>query len=240
MNEKDYIVQESRARLSSGSGIYVMDKTLDKFKLLLPTTQVPFPSKEAAEVEIKVVTADTIGKLSGISTLNAGTADFYLHRDSIAILEAISGSEQEFLSVLSDFSAYRYTATITYTANSSEMDAAMTGTITITPKTDMEYVSNALPIMIPTLSFKSEIPAVVYLETTTGTYTQDIELKNSEGTVSATVESATVASAQVSSNRLTITGKAEGSTVVKLTSELEGWASWTTTILVVVPEAAGA
>ena len=153
------------------------------------------------------------------------------------MLEEIKGKEQEFMSVLSDFSTYRYTATMTYTANSSEMDAAMTGTLTITPKTKPTFVSNALKDMIPTLSFASEIPAVVELETTTGTYTQDIVLKNSEGTISATSADQAIASAQAAGNNITITGKAEGSTVVTVTSELEGWASWKTTILVVVPAA---
>ena len=214
MSRKDYIFQESRARLSSGSGIYILDKELNKFKLLIPTTQVPFVTQEAAEVEVKVVTSDTIGKLSGISTLNAGTADFYLHRDSI-----------------------RYTATMTYTPNSSEMDAAMTGTLTVTPKTQPTFVPNALKDMIPTLSFASEIPAVVELETTTGTYTQDIELKDSSGTITANAEDSAVVTAQVSGKKLTITGKVAGSTVVTLKSELEGWASWETTILVIVPAA---
>lgn len=237
MSRKDYIFQESRARLSSGSGIYILDKKLSKFKLLIPTTQVPFVTQEAAEVEVKVVTSDTIGKLSGISTLNAGTADFYLHRDSISSLEKISGTEQEFMSVLSDFSAYRYTATMTYTPNSSEMDAAMTGTLTVTPKTQPTFVPNALKDMIPTLSFASEIPAVVELKTTTETYTQDIELKNSSGTITANAEGSAVVTAQVTGKKLTIAGKNAGSTVVTLKSELEGWASWETTILVIVPTA---
>lgn len=237
MSKKDYIFQESRARLSSGSGIYILDKELSKFKLLIPTTQVPFVTQEAAEVEVKVVTSDTIGKLSGISTLNAGTADFYLHRDSISSLEKISGTEQEFMSVLSDFSAYRYTATMTYTPNSSEMDAAMTGTLTVTPKTQPTFVPNALKDMIPTLSFASEIPAVVELETTTGTYAQDIELKDPSGTITANAEDSAVVTAQISGKKLTITGKAAGSTVVTIKSELEGWASWETTILVIVPAA---
>lgn len=238
--QDNFIFQETRARLGSGSGIYVLDNALGgKFKLFLPTQQVPFTSKETGEVEIKVVNADVVGKLKGIDTLNAGETDFYLHRDTIKIVEAADGQTYEFLSLLSDFSAYRYTATVSYSASNTEMDAAIVGTLTLTPKTKPVFVANALPLLIPTLSFVSDIPPIVELATTTGKYEQEIELKEADGTYTATSENQEIATAQVSEKKLTITGVAEGSTIVTLKSSKTGFAPWETTILVVVPKSAG-
>lgn len=237
--EKNFIVTEDRARLGSGSGLYIKDSNYEgKYRLLLPTSSMPFTSRETGEVEIKVVTSDVVGKIKGVDTLNSGEADFYLHRDTIEAVEAVNGTEQNVLFLLSDFSGYRQTATITYTPSSAEMDSAITGTITVTPKTALAYEANCLPLLIPTLSFKSVIPAFVELETTTGTYTLDVELKDSKGTVTVKSSNDAVCTAAVSGNKITITGKAEGSTLVRLTSSLEGYASWSTSILVVVPKAA--
>lgn len=235
--DQEFLFQEKRARLGSGSGIYVLDNELGKFKLFLPTVQVPFVSKTANEVEIKVVTANVIGKIQGITTLDAGEADFYMHRDTIRLAEAMDGQTREFMTVLSDKTGYRFTATFSYSGSNTEMDAAIQGTATFTPKTEPTYVENVMPLLIPTLSFASEIPATVELATTTGTYEQNIELKVSTGTFTATSAETSIATANVSGKKLTITGVAEGSTIVTLKSELEGYAPWETTILVNVPAA---
>ena len=62
-------------------------------------------------------------------------------------------------------------------------------------------------------------------------------MKQKGATFTAEVDKSAIATAQVSSNKLTITGKAKGSAIVTLKSSLEGYASWETTILVIVPEA---
>ena len=238
MSLKDFIFTEDRARLGSGSGLYIKDSSLGgKYRLLVPTVNVPFTSRETGEIEIKVVTSDVVGKTKGVDTLNSGETDFYLHRDSIEAIEKVNGTEQEVLFLLSDFSGYRQTATITYTPSSAEMDGAITGSITVTPKTALSYEANCLPLLIPTASFKSVVPAYVELSETTGKYELTVEFKHAGTTLTAKSSNDTVVTASVTGNKLTITGKAEGSTLVRLTSSLEGFAPWNTSILVVVPKA---
>lgn len=238
MSLKDFIFTEDRARLGSGSGLYIKDNTLGgKYRLLVPTSSVPFTSRETGEVEIKVVTSDVVGKIKGVDTLNSGEADFYLHRDTIEALEKVNGTKQDVLFLLSDFSGYRQTATITYTPSTAEMDGAITGSLTVTPQTAATYEANCLPLLIPTCSFKSVIPAYVELDSTTAEYTLDVVCKFEGATVTATASNAEVCTATVSGNKVTIKGVKEGSTLVRLASSLDGYAPWNTSILVVVPKA---
>lgn len=238
MSLKDFIFTEDRARLGSGSGLYIKDDSLGgKYRLLIPTTSVPFTSRETGEVEIKVVTSDVVGKIKGVDTLNSSETEFYLHRDTIEALEKVNGTEQNVLFLLSDFSGYRQAATITYTPSSAEMDGAITGTLKLTPKTELVYEANCLPLLIKTCSFQSVIPAYVELNTTTAEYTLDVVCKFAGATVTVKSSNAEVCTATVSGNKVTIKGVAEGSTLVRLTSNLDGYAPWNTSILVVVPKA---
>ena len=62
-------------------------------------------------------------------------------------------------------------------------------------------------------------------------------MKHEGATFTANIDDESVATVLVEDNVLKITGKKEGSAIITLTSALEGYASWKTTILVVVPKA---
>lgn len=233
-------MQETRARLGAGSALYsdyFSDDT--KYQLLCPTVEAPFIGTEVAEVEIKVSSSKTVGKINGIETLNAGETTVYMHRDVIKILEEISGKTINLLSMAGDFTGFKYTGVITYTPSNATTDDAWQGTIKITPKTKPVYVENCYPIVKPTAHFTSGIEAVVELDETTGTYETTIETKPSGVTVTAKSASSDIATATITGNKLTITGVAEGSVIITLETQKEGYASWKTSILVIVPATAG-
>ena len=81
------------------------------------------------------------------------------------------------------------------------------------------------------------MPAYVELSETTGKYELDVTFKFEGTTFTAKSSNENLVTASVAGNKLTITGVAEGSTLVRLTSALEGYAGWETSILVVVPKA---
>ena len=227
--------QESRAIIGSGSGVYGLDEALGKYKLLLPLIKVPFIKQTTNEVEIKVACSDTITKVNGVASLESSEADVYLHRDVIRILEKLNNTTLSLITKTGEHVGYKFNGTITYTASDAEMDAAWQGTVKITPVSKPEYIENCLPLLIRTVSFSSPIPSMVELETTTGTYSTTIALSEVGATIAAkSVDSAT-ATAIATDYKLTVTGVKEGSTIIEITSVLEGFASWTTTIHVTVP-----
>ena len=230
--------QETRARLGMGSALYSNYFNEDgKFQFLIPTVETPFIGSDVAEVEIKVSSSSVVTKINGVETLNAAETNVYMHRDCLRLLEKLNGKDIELISMAGDFTGFRYSAAVSYTPSNAAMDDAWQGTIKLTPKTKPVYVENCYELIIPTAFFESNIDSVIELETTTGTFSQDIEMKQEGATFTAEVDKSAIATAQVSSNKLTITGKAKGSAIVTLKSSLEGYASWETTILVIVPEA---
>lgn len=231
-------MQETRARLGAGSALYsTFFNEEGKYQLLCPTVETPFVGSDVAEVEIKVSSSGTVGKINGVETLNAAETPVYMHRDVIKLLEEISGKTIDLLSMAGDFTGYKYTGVITYTPSNATTDDAWQGTIKITPKTKPVFVENCYPLVIPTAHFTSGIEAVVELATTTGKYETTIETKPTDTTIEATSASESIATATVTGKKLTITGVAEGSTIITLETQKEGYASWKTSILVIVPKA---
>ncbi|MGX8835323.1 hypothetical protein ACWG0P_14070 [Amedibacillus sp. YH-ame6] len=226
---------EERATIGSGSGLYGLDEALAKYKLLLPLIKVPFIKQTTNEVEIKVACSDTITKVNGVTSLESSEADIYLHRDVLRILEKLNGKTLPLIAKTGEHVGYKYNGTITYTPSDAEMDAAWQGTVKITPVSKPEYIDNCLPLLVRTVKFVSPVPSMVELNETTGTYVTTISL--SEVGANATVKSCdtAIATATIADNKLTVTGVKEGSTIIEITSVLEGFASWTTTIHVTVP-----
>lgn len=232
-------MEEKRAHLGMGSALYTNYFNDDgKFSLLIPTVETPFVGADVAEVEIKVTSSSTVTKIAGVETLNTAEATVYMHRDCARLLEKLNGKTIELISMAgTDFIGYRYSATLTYTPSNATMDDAWQGTVKLTPKTKPIYIDNCYPLLKPTALFTNDIPSFVELETTVGTYTLDIQTKYEGTTIEATCEDTSIATATIASNKLTITGKKEGSVVVNLKTVKEGYASWETTILTIVPKA---
>lgn len=231
-------MEEKRAHLGMGSALYTNYFNDDgKFSLLIPTVETPFIGSDVAEVEIKVSSASTVTKIAGVETLNTAETNVYMHRDCVRLLEKLNGKTIELISMVgNDFIGYRYSATLSYTPSNASMDDAWQGTIKLTPKNKPQYIDNCYPLLKPTASYASDIPSFVELDSTVGTFTLDIQTKYDGTTIEATCEDTSIATATIASNKLTITGKKEGSVVVNLKTVKEGYASWETTILVIVPK----
>lgn len=228
---------ENRARLGAGSGLYTDYFQNDgKYALLAPLIDTPFISSDIGEVEIKVASAASITKIEGVETLNAAEAGIYMHRDVIELLEKVNGKTLNLISMAGDGSGYKYTGTISYTPTNAEMDTAWQGTIKITPVTKPQFDSKIIRLIKPSNPFASSIPAMVTLESTTGTYVIDnIETKIAESTIKAKSDDEATATAAISDKKLTITGVKAGYAVIYLTTKKEGYAEWTTSVLVNVP-----
>lgn len=230
-------LEELKARAGKGSGLYTTHFQSDGlYAMFLAFIKVPFIKKSLGTLEVKVACSDTITKVEGITTLEEAETTIYLHRDSIRMLEKLDGKTIPLLVMLGNFTGWKYSGAISYTPNDVEMDALMEGTVKITPATTPEYIDDCFPLVKPTAQFKSVIPENVELETTTGKYEQEVEMKLDGSTFTATSGKDTIATATVTANKLVITGKTAGSTVISLISAMAGCASWETTIHVIVPK----
>lgn len=239
MNGLKYGVQKMTERFFGGMGSALFYKNESgKFSILVLTETVPAFASTPEALEVSYTTSDTTSKIEGMITLEDSEFEFLAHRDSINRLEKLKGKELELLRVNADLTGERVNGTLSYTISESTQGDPQKGNIKITPTDYIGYVENVLPLVQSTVTFKTPINWICELETTTGKFEQDIELNYAEGTITATSAGTAIATASVADKKLTITGVAEGSTIVTLKATCEGCAPWETTILVVVPKAA--
>lgn len=230
-----YEVSEQRAMKGAGGGVYKLDETDGKYAALIATTKLPFITSSMSDIDIKVVNSTIIGKIDGVETLEASETEAYMHRDAINKLEEINGKLLHLMSVAPDFTGYKYDATITYTPNEVEMDAAWMGTIKITPKNKPQYIENCFSLLKPTIKYVDAVSPSITLETTTGTAKQLITTDPKDATLEVKSDSDAIATVKNESGTVTITGVKEGSTIIRYKATKEGYALAETTTLVIVP-----
>ena len=158
---------------------------------------------------------------------------FYLHRDNLRIIEENKGKVIDFLRLLPDFTGFKYSGTVSGMANSTGLNALEQGQLTITPNSQDVFVDNCYDLVEDTAMFTSAIPDVMYLNGTTPEIVT-LSTEPADATVTATSETPATATATYSDGRVTITGVANGSTIVELTVSKTGYASFKRTILVIV------
>lgn len=238
MTDFNFGIQKMTERFFSGMGACLCYRNESgKYSVLVLTETTPAFASTPEAIEVKYTTSDTTTKIEGMKTLEDKEFEFLAHRDSINRLEKLKGEELELLRVNADLTGERVNGILSYTLNDAQNGEAQKGNIKITPTDYFGYVENVLPLVQATVTFKKNLDWKCELATTNGTYTKDIELNIPEGTCTATVKDPAIATATMADNKLTITGKAEGSTVVTIKASCEGYASWESTILVIVPKA---
>lgn len=234
----DFLFDELKAMVGKGSGLYALDPDDGLYSLLIPLIEVPVPSKTVNSVEIKVACSAKVGKIESTSTVDDAEAPFYVHRDTIRILESVNGKMLHLMAVMGDYTGFKFDGTISYSSDNVVMDDAVQGSITIVPATEPEFVNDVYPLIKPTAKFVGAIPATVELATTTGTEKVSYSVWPSDATVSAVSDTQGVATVQASNGTATITGVAQGSAIIDLTVSKDGYASWKTSIHVIVPPTA--
>lgn len=237
-SKEDFIFDELKAMVGKGSGLYSLDSEDSLYSLLIPSIEVPIPSKTVNSVEIKVACSTSVGKIESTTTVDDAEATFYVHRDTLRILESVNGKMLHLLAKTGDYTGFKFDGTISYSVDNIQMDEAVQGTITIVPATEPEFVDDVYPLIKPTAKFVGAIPATVELAITTGKEKVAYSVWPSDATVTAQSDTQGVATVQATGGVATITGVAEGSAIVDLTVSKEGYASWKTSIHVIVPPAA--
>jgi len=166
------------------------------------------------------------------------TLPFFAHRDNINVLEEAKGKVIEFMRLLPDFTGVKYSGTVSYMLQNTDVGALEQGQMTITPTTSDEYVENCFDLVEDTVVFTSSIDEVATLEVTGDGSTRTIALSTNPADATISAESDTQGVATVSytssTNSITISAVAKGSAIITITASKTGYASFKRTILVVV------
>lgn len=231
MDEFNSVVDRA---LSEHKGSCLMNKKQNgKYSLFMPVTNLGEIGATPEQIEKTVIGNMAKTYISGRKDNPQQALTIYLHRDNLKLAEQYKGTTQEFLRVFPDFSAIKYSGEVDYKINDTQLNSAEQGELSITIKSEPTVVDDCFSIIEDTAIFTSELPEVVKL---TGTGSTIVNVTTNPADATITVVSATtgVATATYENGQITITGVANGSSVVTVTASKTNYASWSRTILVVV------
>ena len=226
---------EDRALSEHRGSALLMKKANGKYSILLPVTGTGENGATPAQLDKTAIGNRQSTSVEGRQENPQKTIPFFTHRDNINVLEAIKGETHDFLRLLPDFTGFKYSGQVSYMANNTDVGSLEQGQMTITPTTSDEFVENCYDLVEDTVVFTSAIDEVVEIE---GKGSKEIALTTdpADATITATSETTATATATISSGKLTITGVANGSTIVTLEASKNGYASFKRSILVIVSE----
>jgi hypothetical protein len=215
-----------------GSGIFTK-KSNGRYSLFLPVTGTGENGSAPAQLDKTVIGNAQATSVEGRTENPQKTLPFYAHRDNIAILEAVKGEPLEFLRVLPDFTAMKYSGTVNYRLTNTDVGGLEQGEITITPTSKDEYVENCYDLLEDTALITNSIPEVVTLADK-GTYEINVSTNPSSATIAVETNAEGYATATADGKKVTITAVAKGSAIVSIKTTATYHQSFTRTILVVV------
>lgn len=233
---------EDRALSEHRGSALLMKKANGKYSILLPVEGTGENGSTPAQLDKTAIGNRQATSVEGRSENPQKTIPFFLHRDNIKILESIAGETHDFLRLLPDFTGFKYSGQVSYMANNTDVGSLEQGQITITPTTKDEYVENCYALVEDTVVFTTAIDEVITLSTSSSdanhTKVYTLSTEPSGATFTPTSGSTTTATATMGTsadaNKLTITGLAQGSTIVTIRAEKTGYASFERSILVIV------
>ena len=227
---------EDRALSEHRGSALLMKKENGKYSILLPVEGTGENGSTPAQLDKTAIGNAQATSVEGITENPQKTIPFYTHRDNINILESIAGENHDFLRLLPDFTGFKYSGSVSYMANNTDVGSLEQGQLTITPTTKDEYVENCFDLVEDTVVFTSSIDEVVTI-VGTGTKVINVTTNPSDATISATSDTEGTATASVSEKAVTITGVKAGSAIITITATKSGYASFKRTVLVIVKSA---
>lgn len=225
-------VYDSKGVISAGAGIYVYEteNNLNKFVLLVPTTDMPAGPGAPETIDNPILTTEVIGQVQGKQTIEQKEYTINWNRDNIRRLEKYANKQCTFLERDGmEYTGRKFVGTLAYDKDAFSDNAIMVGKVWITVNEDLGIVDDIRDIYALTAVITSPLPET----TVQATKTADLEISTSpDATVTALSETASVATATYASGKLTITGVAAGHAIIKLTCSATGEGTSERTLLV--------
>lgn len=133
-----------------------------------------------------------------------------------------------------EFTGSLFNGTISFSNSEFSDNTIMEGSIYLTVNEDLGYVDDVRDIIVKTAVITTPLPKT----TIVGTEKIEMSIETSpNATVTATSEAPTIATATITNGKLSVTGVAEGHTIIDLKASAEGEAESHKTFMVdVLPE----
>ena len=224
---------EDRALSEHRGSALLMKKDNGKYSILLPVEGTGENGSAPAQLEKTAIGNKQATSTEGRTENPQKTIPFYTHRDNLTILNAIKGENHEFLRLLPDFTGFKYSGTVNYKANNTDVGALEQGELTITPTSSDEFVENCYDLVEDTVVFTNSIDEVITIEGT-GNEVITVSTNPADATISAESDTTGVATVQASEKTVTITGVTAGSAIVTITATKSGYATFNRSVLVIV------
>lgn len=230
--DRDY---PSLGVISAGSGIYVFDDTLNKFILLIPTSDMPAGAGAPDTIDNPILTVSRNGQVEGKQTVSQKEYTFNWNRDNIRRLNKYVGKQVRFLERDGmEYTGNLFLGTLAFDKDAFADNEIMNGNLFITVNEDQGFVDDVRDIIAPTAIITSALPAL----TLAPQGTAELVISTSAGaTVTATSETTSVATVAYSEGRATITGVAAGNAIIKYSCSATGEATSERTQIITVKAA---
>lgn len=228
-------VYTDKGLLSKDSALMVYDETLSKYKLLIPTTDLPETKSAPSTQEKTVLTDHSITEIEGLQSNSQKTYTFNYHRDNLIQLNKYVGKTLRFMEVNPDLTGEKFTGSLVYGRSSVAVDGIVQGQIFLTVNSSEDLPITDVRSQIVNTAVCTTPLNDIELQYKTSSVVIDIETLPNDATVTASSDSTSTATAAISNGKLTITGVAEGNAMVTLTVSKTGEATSYRTIAVTVP-----
>lgn len=227
-------IDDLRAYSDIGSAIFVKRAGQEKYSLWLCVNNIPATGSAPDTIETTVTTSRSKNYVFGRKDNAAKECTFMAHRDNFMILKEDYNKKLDFLQVNPDGTGWKFQGYVSFYQDEASLGSALTGKAVITVSSADELpVDDVTDIIQETVTFISAIDDIVKIQGT-GKYEIVVETDPADATVTATSLTEGVATASYADGKVTITGVASGSALVKIVASKTGCASGTTYVLVIV------
>lgn len=209
--------------ISAGSGIYVFDDTLNKYVLLIPTSDMPAGAGAPDTIDNPILTVSRNGQVEGKQTVDQKEYTFNWNRDNVRRLNKYVGKQCKFLERDGmEYTGNIFIGTLAFDKDAFADNEIMNGNLFITVNEDQGFVDDIRDLYALTAIIKSPLPHLKLSGTT-----PVVEVVEATPNATITVESETpsVATATYADGKVTVTGVANGSAIIKLTCSATGEAT---------------
>jgi hypothetical protein len=205
------------------------------FSLLIPVVSIPEHKSAPNTADKTVLTDHSMTYAEALQSVDQKTFTFNYHRDNLIQLNKHLGRTLTFLERNPDNTGERYTGTIAYGRGAESVNGIVQGNLYITVSSaDDTPIIDARDLIKQTAIITTPLVDTYVVGTNSVTYNLET---SANATIKATSDADTIATVKVENgNKVTITGVAKGTTLIRLETSATGEATSYRTIAVTVDQ----
>ena len=228
-------INDNRA-ISDMSSMLCIKGSTGKYHFFMPVTNIPATGGAPDTQETTVTTSKVKTYIPARTDSPAMEFDVHNTIDNMAKCNEIKGQKNDFMIVYGNGTGVKFSGIINSWVDAVAVNnvSMMKLYVTVTASDD-NYILNVRDLIVDTVTFISAIDDEYALPTTTGTKEIHIETLPAGATLAAESDATGVATVQVASGKITVTGVAEGTALIKVTGTAEGIEGNSTYFAVTVP-----